>query len=175
MFLRSQSQMMPSLLKCVVHACVALYLLDIPSVNNLTVCHPRRQPGPFCLSARTGAQLETQTDFFYAKIVCALLIRALLSLIKAFPNDRSSSSEEAHCVIMKTTYLRRGLLTLVNTGLCTDALQEEKGRKKKSGHAFKSITMQDNTTGFLPTVAPLGDVISKQSINPKKNNLIAIS
>lgn len=60
-----------------------------------------------------------------------------------------------------------------NSGLCTDALV--RGGVLESGHAFSSITMQDNTTGFLPTVVPLGDVISKQSIIPKKSSLIAIS
>lgn len=43
--------------------------------------------------------------------------------------------------------------TLVNTGLCTDALQKKKW-------SCSSITMQDNTTCFLPTAAPLGDMIS---------------
>lgn len=37
------------LLKWLAHASVAVYLLNIPTVNNLTVCHPCRQPGPFCL------------------------------------------------------------------------------------------------------------------------------
>ncbi len=81
-------------------------------------------------------------------------------------------------VIIKATRLLCWLQLWWNIGPCTDALQEERKKerkKKKSAHAFSSITMQDNTTGFLPTVAPLGDVISRQSINPKKNNLIAIS
>lgn len=59
-----------------------LYLLNIPTVNNLTVCHPRRHRP--VLSARMEALLKkTQADFTPTKSARRVSVRHFL-LIKAF-------------------------------------------------------------------------------------------
>lgn len=65
------------------------YLLNIPTVNNLTVCHPRRRRP--ILSAQMGALLKAQADFTPTISARCLFVRHFLGL-KVCPNYRSSSS-----------------------------------------------------------------------------------
>lgn len=117
---------------------VFFYLLNIPTVNNLTVCHPRRRRP--ILSAQMGALLKDFTPTISAR---CLFVRHFLGL-KVCPNYRPSSS------LWHAVLLRRQPICGVgsNSGLCTDALQGEE-KKKKSGHAFSSITMQDKHNRLL--------------------------
>lgn len=157
------------------HASVAFvflfYLLNTAAVNSLTVCHPCRP----ILSAQTGALLKkektkrTQNFFFTPSKWSArcLSLRYFLWL-KAFSSYRScpffrGTAAVAHCVIVKTTHLRCWL-QLWWAQACAQMLCRQGGGGKKVVMLSQcKITQQ----AFLPTVAPWGDVISKQSINPK--------
>ena len=103
------------------------YLLNVAAVNNLTVCHPCRQTGPFCLLKNA--------DTFYAKI--SRFVRYFLWLMI----DPRPLRTLLWCYYQDSLFVLAP--TLVNTHRPVHRCFAGGGEKKqKSGHSFSSITMQ---------------------------------
>lgn len=89
--------------KCLIRA--AFYQPNIPTVNNLSVCHPcRHRP---ILSAQTGAFAGKRRQILHKTI--AMTICAALCLIKVSPNLRPPSFEDSVLERRQTARLRRWL------------------------------------------------------------------
>lgn len=130
--------------------------------------------GPFCLLRQEHCWRKKKQNahriFFFtpSKWSARCLSLRYFLWLKAFSSYRScpffrGTAAVAHCVIVKTTHLRCWL-QLWWAQACAQMLCRQGGGGKKVVMLSQcKITQQ----AFLPTVAPWGDVISKQSINPK--------